>query len=273
MENTNRDRTEAVALGFLAGYVDTLGFIALFGLFTAHVTGNFILIGANLASVAANPGVDAGHMTLLLKLLAFPAFILGVAAVPVLIGWAAARNARALPLALGLQLVLLAAFMLFGMAAIPLGAAPGDLAIVAGLFGAAAMGVHSAISRLLMAHLAPTSMMTGNVTQVVIDVMAYLRGERGGGHRRALRQVRLAGGGIRPGRRRRGIRVACGRLPGPVCAAVDPGGADPHGAGRLTGQLATPGHIYIGILAAPEGRSYHGCQQRITLVRTFCNIT
>jgi uncharacterized membrane protein YoaK (UPF0700 family) len=181
MENTNRDRTEAVALGFLAGYVDTLGFIALFGLFTAHVTGNFILIGANLASVAANQGVDAGHMTLLLKLLAFPAFILGVAAVPVIIGWAAARNARALPLALGLQLVLLAAFMLFGMAAIPLGAAPGDLAIVAGLFGAAAMGVHSAISRLLMAHLAPTSMMTGNVTQVVIDVVAYLRGERGAG--------------------------------------------------------------------------------------------
>ena len=37
---------EDVFLASIAGYVDTLGFVALFGLFTAHVTGNFILIGS-----------------------------------------------------------------------------------------------------------------------------------------------------------------------------------------------------------------------------------
>ena len=31
------------ALGFISGFVDTLGFIALFNLFAAHITGNVVL--------------------------------------------------------------------------------------------------------------------------------------------------------------------------------------------------------------------------------------
>ena len=48
MNVAQRSRMQGISLGFLAGYVDTLGFVALFGLFTAHVTGNFVLIGAAL---------------------------------------------------------------------------------------------------------------------------------------------------------------------------------------------------------------------------------
>jgi uncharacterized membrane protein YoaK (UPF0700 family) len=53
----------------IASYVDTLGFVASFGLFTAHVTGNFIMIGLVLA------GAGDG---LLIKWLAFPAFVAGI---------------------------------------------------------------------------------------------------------------------------------------------------------------------------------------------------
>jgi uncharacterized membrane protein YoaK (UPF0700 family) len=42
-------KSEDSVLAAIAGYVDTLSFVALFGLFTAHVTGNFVLIGAEAA--------------------------------------------------------------------------------------------------------------------------------------------------------------------------------------------------------------------------------
>jgi uncharacterized membrane protein YoaK (UPF0700 family) len=42
-----------ISLGLIAGYVDTAGFVALFGLFTAHVTGNFVLIGSELSTPSA----------------------------------------------------------------------------------------------------------------------------------------------------------------------------------------------------------------------------
>jgi uncharacterized membrane protein YoaK (UPF0700 family) len=168
MKEQHRSQAQGMALGFFAGYVDTLGFLALFGLFTAHVTGNFILIGAALA--------DPSRSSILLKFLAFPAFIAGVAAARVLVVLVERRQAPALRPALLLQLVLLLGFMGFGIAATPVGSEAGALAMAAGLLGAAAMGAHSATSRLLLAHLAPTSMMTGNVTQIVIDSVDLLRG-------------------------------------------------------------------------------------------------
>ena len=161
-------RTQGLALCFLAGYVDTLGFLALFGLFTARVTGNFILIGAALA--------DSSREMVLLKFLAFPAFIAGVAAARILIVAIEARGGAPLRPALLLQSVLLLGFMACGIAATPVGSHAGPLAMAAGLLGTAGMGAHSATSRLLLGHLAPTSMMTGNVTQIVIDLVDRLRG-------------------------------------------------------------------------------------------------
>jgi len=172
MKTAQFQRVQGIGMGFLAGYVDTLGFIALFGLFTAHVTGNFVLIAVSMADPTQTPS--------LLKLLAFPAFILGVAAARLLVARCERRASSAVKPVYLLQLVLLLGFMAFGMLAEPVGRSAGGLAMAAGLLGAAAMGAHSAASKLLLTHLAPTSMMTGNVTQLVIDATDWLRGAADG---------------------------------------------------------------------------------------------
>jgi len=165
-----RHKVQNSSLGFVAGYVDTLGFVALFGLFTGHVTGNFVLIGAELAY----PHPQGGQ--LLLKFLAFPAFILGVVIARLMISSLIKRDIHALVAAYWLQLILLIAFMITGYLSMPIGNEPSNLAIIAGCIGAMAMGTHSGSGRLLLPHLAPTSAMTGNVTQLIIDSVDVLRG-------------------------------------------------------------------------------------------------
>lgn len=156
-----------IGLGFVAGYVDTVGFVALFGLFTAHVTGNFVLIGSTLAHSSGS---------VLLKLLVFPAFILAVAMTRLIELWLERRGRAPVRPLLLLQIALLVGFTILGVMASPVSDAEAPLAMAAGIFGAAAMGVQNASARLVLTELAPTTVMTGNVTQLVIDVVDLLRG-------------------------------------------------------------------------------------------------
>lgn len=171
MSIKSKHRFQAISLGFLSGYVNTLGFVALFGLLTALVTGNFILIGASLVSESSS--------AVLIKFLAFPAFIAGIAAIRILTVWLDNKQQQNLQIQLTvlLQLALLVAFMIVGLLAAPFGKEPSTMAMICGMLGAAAMGAHSAYTRLLLPHLAPTSMMTGNVTQIVLDLMELMLGK------------------------------------------------------------------------------------------------
>jgi uncharacterized membrane protein YoaK (UPF0700 family) len=163
--------------------VDTVGFVALFGLFTAHVTGNFVLIGSVLAHASG---------TLLLRLLAFPAFIGAVAVTRLIVLSLARRNRDPLVPLLLLQCVLLGCFASLGWTATPIRSADAPLAILAGVAGAAAMGVQNAAARLVLAGLAPTAVMTGNVTQLVIDGVDILRGAADDASRRRCTKLLLA---------------------------------------------------------------------------------
>lgn len=161
-QNTNSALTLNTALGFLAGYVDALGFIALFGLFTAHITGNLVLLGAELA--------EPGHHFPILKILVFPAFMVGVALAKI-IAFKCQKNAHnALLILYIVEMFLLIAFMFLGMMSEPIDEENvSDLIMPAGIVAAVAMGVHSGSGRVLLTDLTPTGMMTGNVTQLVIE--------------------------------------------------------------------------------------------------------
>jgi len=163
-----RHKIQNSSLGFIAGYVDTLGFVALFGLFTAHVTGNFVLIGSEMAHPHGGP--------LLLKILAFPAFIFGIVFSRLVVAGLQSNGRHALFYLYIIELFLLTAFMALGTLAEPIGSEVSFYAGLAGIVGAMAMGTHSGYSRLLLSHLVPTAMMTGNVTQLVIDTVDVIRG-------------------------------------------------------------------------------------------------
>jgi uncharacterized membrane protein YoaK (UPF0700 family) len=161
-----KDRFIGIALGFVAGFVDAAGFIALSGLFTAHVTGNFVLIGAEL--VSSGSGVLA-------KLLALPAFVVAVAATRLIALALERRGHASFPWLFVLQAVLLSAFCATGLLWTPLGSPDGARAIGVGMLGVAAMGIQNAIARLSLSHLPATTVMTVNVTQAVLDGVDILR--------------------------------------------------------------------------------------------------
>ena len=163
----DRDAAIGIGLAFVAGFVDAAAFIALTGLFTAHVTGNFVLIGAEL--IATSTGVLA-------KLLALPTFILAVALTRLIALALERRGAPPLRPLLALEAAVLIAFALAGAALSPLGSPDGAAAIGVGMLGVAAMGIQNGIGRLAIGHLAATTVMTVNVTQAVIDLTDHACG-------------------------------------------------------------------------------------------------
>jgi len=152
-----------IALAFVAGFVDTCGFIALFGLFSAHVTGNFVLLGASL--IRPHAGVVA-------KLLALPVFMAAVAATRLFLVRASA-DTHSVRGVLGTEALLLALFLAAGVAAAPVVDADSGLAILAAMCAVIAMGVQNAAARTIFATLSPTTVMTGNVTQIVLDLVDF----------------------------------------------------------------------------------------------------
>ena len=156
--------------GFFAGVVDVVGFVSLFGMFTSHFTGNFVVIGKEI--------VDHS-LCLIAELIALPVFVVVVAATR-LVALRYERNDRSpLRALLLIQTALLAACMLMGVAASPVTNAAATSAILASQLGIAAMAVQNAYGRLVFHAHAPTTVMTTNTTQAAIDFVDMYRGVPG----------------------------------------------------------------------------------------------
>jgi uncharacterized membrane protein YoaK (UPF0700 family) len=153
-------------LSFVAGYVDSYTYLALFGLFAAQVTGSLIIAGAAL--VRHDYGV-AG------KLLAIPAFLAAAAATAAIIGAFQGCGRPALALMLALEAVLLGVFAGMMLLGPPVNDVSDPHGIVAGLFAAAAMGMQSVAVRLLLRGVPQTNVMTGNMTQLGIEITELIK--------------------------------------------------------------------------------------------------
>jgi uncharacterized membrane protein YoaK (UPF0700 family) len=157
----------AALLSFNGGFVDTAGFLGLNGLFTAHVTGNFVTLGAAL--VFGTHGIIG-------KVLALPEFIVVVALTRWLGTLLIARDLPALRLLLGAKVLFLLAFFVLGVALGPFPDSDVPAALLTGFAGIAAMAIQNAVQRSHFANLPPTTLMTGNTTQAVIDAVDLARG-------------------------------------------------------------------------------------------------
>jgi uncharacterized membrane protein YoaK (UPF0700 family) len=150
-----------------AGYVDTAGFLALQGLFTAHVTGNFVTFGASL--VLGTSGATA-------KLLALPVFCCVVIVTRLFSFSLPPLGLPVLRTLLSIQLLLLVIGAVLAISHGPFTDGDTVSAIVTGMVLVSAMAIQNAVHRTHLASAPPTTMMTGTTTQIMIDIADLLRG-------------------------------------------------------------------------------------------------
>jgi uncharacterized membrane protein YoaK (UPF0700 family) len=152
-------------LSVVAGMVDLTGFFTLGHVFTAHVTGNLVVIAALL--VRGGPPNMA-------QILAVPVFIVAVAAVW-LIAKAANRRGPALArLLLLVQFLLLTCVLIFTVAHDPAANPHGLMAGVAAMIAVSAMACQFALLRLAVPGAPSTAVMTGNLTNTVLSLLDTL---------------------------------------------------------------------------------------------------
>ena len=169
-------------LAFIAGFLEACGLIALFGLFIGHVTANIAVLGMAIATHV--PGSVP-------KLLALPFFMAVVALTRVGVhplrvwGYDTAR------LIMALKLVLLLAFVTAGLHYGPFTDSLAWSTMLTAALGVATLAVQNTGMRLIWRTRPSTTVMTLNLTQLVLDGVVILREPKGATAQEARERLAL----------------------------------------------------------------------------------
>ncbi len=148
-------------LSLIAGSVDVISFVGLGGLFTAHITGNLVILAAHVVS-----GGDAP----LAVMLSVPTFIVVLVLTRLLAAGLEAIGLASLWPLLLLQFLLLGGFLALCVAAGPHIDPNAANAILAGMLGVSAMAVQNTLPQISLTGAPSTAVMTTNVTRFMMDV-------------------------------------------------------------------------------------------------------
>jgi uncharacterized membrane protein YoaK (UPF0700 family) len=154
-------------LSLIAGMVDVTSWLTLGGLFAAHITGNLVIIAADLFT---------GRLPHATQVLAVPMFVVAVAAAEQIGRVSRSGQTGSVNLLLFVQ-----AFLLIGVAGVCLAchasAHPfSPAAGVAGMLAVSSMAVQNALLHLAKKYASTTAVMTGNLVVCTLSLLAILRG-------------------------------------------------------------------------------------------------
>ena len=151
------DLSRSGILAFMCGFGDTIVFVHMGGLFVAHVTGNFVLLGATIVGTPAG-GLHSGAT--LLQIATFPVFILAAFLATLAHDRWPSGDARVLLWTVAALVAAAAIWSRAGLAA----------DVGASIILVCAMATLNAAQRLAPKLGPPTTVMTGNTTQAAVSL-------------------------------------------------------------------------------------------------------
>ncbi len=162
MDQEKNTGSLSLLLSFVAGFCDTVTFVAAGELFSAHVTGNFIVFAYD---VIKHPTTGAWQ-----KLITFPVFIIAV-----MIGARIGRKSPSMYRLLTLEGILLLVSGLLALVIKDPGNSSQWQVLMVAMIIVVALGFQNTFGKLFgKATYGLTTVMTGNVTQASIDLIRGL---------------------------------------------------------------------------------------------------
>jgi uncharacterized membrane protein YoaK (UPF0700 family) len=152
-------------LSTTAGAVDVIGFLALAGLFTAHITGNVVILAAHYVT---------GGFSEVGPLLSVPVFVVVLGVVTLACGTLERAGYGSRRPLLALQAAFLAGCLWLGVGLGPFANADSPTAVLVGMLAVAAMAIQNALVKLALPGAPSTAVMTTNATQLTIELATLL---------------------------------------------------------------------------------------------------